>query len=410
VHLLSLPRRNRRSARSGSGAWFSVAVTAPASAQPCQVKAPAGQRCRPRRAVLGAARRRGQLRCRRGHRARALRARHRLRRDVAVALRTAHRASGFRTLHPLQQVWQHPDVSAVRRGSFRLSSCLSPPAWPHGQAERTRGRTAAPAVAAAEAVVVMDHPRGPSGRQPKRWDRPGVWTIPARIAAEPRPAASTTGSLPPTRMVWPSWVPTRAVMPTVLAWARVPVARATSHPPVAPAGVHVARTAMSRASAPVDASGPSRASCSGAGREGWRTAIAMAGAVSVSRFTNSSWRALSGEWPSMTEPATAVGAQRPIRGARRHQVHIAGSGPHRCSFAEVIVVRDGRHEPRSAAPSSGRVGDAGLELASRSDGRSVVVAKQQCLDRAAQSAIWLAIRGEGHRDRGHERDTRRAPE
>jgi hypothetical protein len=69
----------------------------------------------------------------------------------------------------------------------------------------------------------------------------------------------------------------------------VPVRRATAHAEVAPAAVEPARTTMSRVRAvPSDASGPAWSSASGERSRGSRSAIASAGAMSVSRLTSSS--------------------------------------------------------------------------------------------------------------------------
>ena len=93
---------------------------------------------------------------------------------------------------------------------------------------------------------------------PKKWLSPGVWTIPTSTPADTRVDVNTTGLVPPMTAVCPSWVPTKAASATVLARREVPVGRASSQAPVAPAAVVAARRAIWVARAPPsEASGPS---------------------------------------------------------------------------------------------------------------------------------------------------------
>ena len=151
----------------------------------------------------------------------------------------------------------------------------------------------------------MPQPSGPRGRHPKKVLTPGVWTTTTSAATLTPIAASTVGRVPPSTIVWASWVPTSATSPTVRARVGVPLSRAINHALVAADAVVPARTAMSRSSTgPSEASGPARSSDSGVTWSGSRSAIANAGAMSVSRFTSSSCRGFSGACPPSTDPAS----------------------------------------------------------------------------------------------------------
>ena len=134
-------------------------------------------------------------------------------------------------------------------------------------------------------------------------------------------------------MVWPSWVPTSVARATVLAWAAVPVDRAISQAPVVEAAVVPARMMTSEVRAvPRDVSGPSRRSSSGSRRPGGRTASAIEGSMSVSRFTSISWRALSGD-PARGEQARAEGERDlPEVAADEDGDGVPDGGPRRSGF------------------------------------------------------------------------------
>jgi len=78
----------------------------------------------------------------------------------------------------------------------------------------TRSVADAKRVAAIEATTAVPHPSGPSGLQPKKWLRPGVWMTVASAAVESK-LVTTTGRLePPERSVCTSCDPTRAASAT----------------------------------------------------------------------------------------------------------------------------------------------------------------------------------------------------
>src|SRR5262249_30211197 len=125
----------------------------------------------------------------------------------------------------------------------------------------SRRRLAVARVAPTALLVAMPQPTGPSGVHPKNWLTPGVWTMPTRAATEARLATSVDGLVPPATKVWPSWVPTRAASPTVLARCGVPVYRATAHAELAPSVVDAARSDISRVRLPPsEVPGPSPSS------------------------------------------------------------------------------------------------------------------------------------------------------
>jgi hypothetical protein len=76
-----------------------------------------------------------------------------------------------------------------------------------------------PAAEAPTTVQAM----GPIGVHPKNWLTTGVSMIVMRTAADPMTVAMTSGLCRPVSRVWPSWVPTTAARPILLARADRPV-------------------------------------------------------------------------------------------------------------------------------------------------------------------------------------------
>ena len=137
----------------------------------------------------------------------------------------------------------------------------------------------------------MVQPTGPSGVQPKKWLTPGVCTTATSTPTDAAVAASTLGLVPPASTVCPSWVPISEASATVLARRWVPVHRAIVQPAVAPSVVAAARSPISRVMVtPSEESGPSRSRWSALSSAGGRTAMASAGARSVSRLTSRNCR------------------------------------------------------------------------------------------------------------------------
>lgn len=160
-------------------------------------------------------------------------------------------------------------------------------------------------VAPSAEPAAMLQPTGPSGVQPKNWLTPGVCTTKTSAPTDAAVEASTAGLVPPASTVCPSWVPISEASATVPARRCRPVYRASVQPTVAPSVVDAARSAISRLRvAPSEVSGPSRSRWSAWSEPGGRTAMASAGARSVSRLTRSSCRPVSAERPVLAALST----------------------------------------------------------------------------------------------------------